>query len=759
MHNDRRRILIILFGILLLAGNRLSGQGLYDISKIQKVEIFFSQANWDYRMDTAKSGHDGYILSDSVRVNGIVFDSVGVKYKGNSSYNSAYSKNPMHISLNEFKGQSYEGYKDIKLGNGYADPSMIREVLSYSILQNYMDCPKSNFATLFINGSYIGVYSNAESINKKFTSDHFSTEDNTQFKCNPVLSPGPNTKSNLKYIDNDSASYYNFYELKSDLGWKELVALCDSVTNKQSNLPSILDWDRVLWMLAFNNAAVNLDSYSGVFAQNYYLYKDNTGRYVPIVWDLNMSLGGFPFLGSSNTSMGSLTITNLQQLPTNIHATDNYWPLINAVHNDPVWKRKYIAHLKTIMAENFTNGAYQTLATQYRTLIDSAVGADANKFYTTTQYQNSMTTSTVVGSYSVPGIKSLMDARVAYLSATGEFTATAPVITNITIPSVNLHSDASITATIQNASAATLSYRFSANEVFGSVAMYDDGNHGDGAAGDKVYGGQFNMSGAQAQFYIYADNSNAGKFSPERAEHEFYTVNAIFSTAKAGEVKINEFLALNQNDTVDEAGQHEDWIELYNTTADPLNLFGLYLTDGSNLTKYAFPPGTIIQPHNFLVLFADQDSSTPQFLHCNFKLSGNGERLMLSDGIGGISDSITYFSQAADVSIGRCPNGTGPFAPTTKATFGKTNCSLGVIQVIPASQPFRVYPNPATNYFQIAGAEICSITVYNALGKEVFHEDHDQPVTEVHIDNCTWNPGMYLVRINESVIMRLQVLK
>src|SRR5262249_12684312 len=155
-------------------------------------------------------------------------------------------------------------------------------VLSYNILKNYMDCPKSNFAMLFINGNYIGIYSNSESINKKFCSDHFNSSEHTLMKCNPIVNPGPNTKSNLKYIDNDTATYSNFYEIKSDNGWKDLVALCDSVTNKSSNLSSVVDMDRALWMLAFNNVAVNLDSYSGVFAQNYYLYMDNTGRYSPI---------------------------------------------------------------------------------------------------------------------------------------------------------------------------------------------------------------------------------------------------------------------------------------------------------------------------------------------------------------------------------------------------------------------------------------------------------------------------------------------
>jgi len=154
------------------------------------------------------------------------------------------------------------------LGNGYADPSLIREVLAYGILKNYMDCPKANFAQLYINSSYIGIYSNDESINKDFCSTYFNSSSNTFFKCNPIGNAGPTTKSNLKYIPlADSSAYFNFYELKSDYGWNELVTLCDTVTNFPASVPNVIDLDRVAWMLAFNSVLVNLDSYSGVFVK------------------------------------------------------------------------------------------------------------------------------------------------------------------------------------------------------------------------------------------------------------------------------------------------------------------------------------------------------------------------------------------------------------------------------------------------------------------------------------------------------------
>ena len=69
-----------------------SAQSFYDLDQIQDIRIYFSQNNWDYRMDTAKAGTESYLLADSVAINGEVFKNCGVKYKGNSSYDAGRAK-------------------------------------------------------------------------------------------------------------------------------------------------------------------------------------------------------------------------------------------------------------------------------------------------------------------------------------------------------------------------------------------------------------------------------------------------------------------------------------------------------------------------------------------------------------------------------------------------------------------------------------------------------------------------------------------
>jgi hypothetical protein len=68
-----------------------------------------------------------------------------------------------------------------------------------------------------------------------------------------------------------------------------------------------------------------------------------------------MSFGGFPYVGAGYTSMGTLSVTNMEQLSPVIHSTDPYWPLINDVMNNAMYKRMYFAHMRTINNEMFVS--------------------------------------------------------------------------------------------------------------------------------------------------------------------------------------------------------------------------------------------------------------------------------------------------------------------------------------------------------------------------------------------------------------------
>ncbi|MGB0839835.1 MAG: CotH kinase family protein, partial [Chitinophagales bacterium] len=328
---------------LMLFSSIIYAQEFYDLNTIQTIEITFAESNWDQLLDNAYPSGE-YIMAEIVTINGEVFDSVGVKYKGNSTYQSNQTKNPFHIELDTYKDHKYEAYTDIKLSNVAKDPSFLREVLSYQVIRQYMVAPLSNYANVYVNGNLIGLYSNSEAISKKFVNSRFFSKNNTFVKCNPPEGAGPQSNDfpNLVYMGQDSTDYYDAYEIKSDDGWDELIDLCDTLSNHTDVVEQILDVDKALWMLALNNVLVNLDSYIGMFAQNYYLYRDDYGRFLPVIWDLNESFGRFSGAGGSGGNLNSTTAK--QQMSPFLHENDADFPLVQKLLDVPMYRKMYLAH-------------------------------------------------------------------------------------------------------------------------------------------------------------------------------------------------------------------------------------------------------------------------------------------------------------------------------------------------------------------------------------------------------------------------------
>jgi hypothetical protein len=125
------------------------------------------------------------------------------------------------------------------------------------------------------------------------------------------------------------------------------------------------------------------------------------------------------------------------------------------------------------------------------------------------------------------------------------------------------------------------------------------------------------------------------------------------------QVVISEFMAKNDETLVDGDGNYSDWIELYNMGDSAVDLNEWYLSDDvENLTQWTFP-SVSIEAGAFLVVFAsgqDEAGYTDSlgYLHTNFKLSGDGEDVVLteSDGETVAYSFLDYPEQSDDVSYG-----------------------------------------------------------------------------------------------------------
>ncbi|HEY6227715.1 MAG TPA: lamin tail domain-containing protein, partial [Verrucomicrobiae bacterium] len=134
-------------------------------------------------------------------------------------------------------------------------------------------------------------------------------------------------------------------------------------------------------------------------------------------------------------------------------------------------------------------------------------------------------------------------------------------------------------------------------------------------------------------------------------------------TLPPANIKINEFMASNTSTLLDPAtGHYEDWFELYNAGANDVDLTSFTLTTSlSNKTEFRIPPGYVLQSGKFLLVWADDTSSSNRIgdpaLHASFKLTKAGGDIGLFDPDGNLIDGFTYVDQTNDISMGHFPDG------------------------------------------------------------------------------------------------------
>ena len=126
---------------------------------------------------------------------------------------------------------------------------------------------------------------------------------------------------------------------------------------------------------------------------------------------------------------------------------------------------------------------------------------------------------------------------------------------------------------------------------------------------------------------------------------------------------LSEIQPQNLTTLADNFGDNDPWIELYNSGNTPLALDGFSLANTySQLDQWAFPAGNVINPGQFLLIWADgepQESAGAQ-LHANFRLNPTSGSVVLSRLLAGtpqILDYINYANVGPDRSFGSYPDG------------------------------------------------------------------------------------------------------
>ncbi|HLB74931.1 MAG TPA: lamin tail domain-containing protein, partial [Sedimentisphaerales bacterium] len=142
-----------------------------------------------------------------------------------------------------------------------------------------------------------------------------------------------------------------------------------------------------------------------------------------------------------------------------------------------------------------------------------------------------------------------------------------------------------------------------------------------------------------------------------------------------GTIVINEALAHSHDDA-------SDWIELYNTSNEIVDIGGWFLSDSdANFTKYEIGEETYLDPYGYIVFHQDSNFGVVSDPGARepFALSENGETVYLHAGrdgeLMGLIDQETFDASETGVSFGRYRKSTGTynFVPMDHNTPGGQN--------------------------------------------------------------------------------------
>ena len=343
--------------------------GFYDQSEIKTIYLYFSQPDyWQQMEDNYWSWSDVEILAKMV-VDGNVYDSVGVQFKGQSSFQQIEhsQKKSFNISLDFVRpDQKIKGYKKLNLNNAFDDPSFIREIFYETMIKRHVPAAKVSFVRLFLNDEYWGLYVNVQQLNKKFYKEWYITNDGTNWRADRrsgLVTPYGDGTGSLNYLGNDTAAYFEQYIVKSTSVadyWDPLIHTCDVLNNTSlsqlpNELPQVMDVDRTLWFLASEILFSDDDSYIRKGRMDYYVYWEiETGRIVPQEYDGNTVMNPnfvywSPFYNEENVN----------------------YPLMNRLFAVPEYRQRYLAHLRTLLNEYFDPVRSDSVINAYQSQIDA----------------------------------------------------------------------------------------------------------------------------------------------------------------------------------------------------------------------------------------------------------------------------------------------------------------------------------------------------------------------------------------------------
>lgn len=349
------------------------GQG-----SIVDINIEISDADWQ---DMTANAKDEEYHSVNITVNGTTVSNAGFRTKGFSSLmavsNSDSDRYGFKVKFDEYvDDQTLNGLDTLVLNASFADPSYMREYLTYSAHASLGGLtPCLTYSRLSINGELFGFYLCIEAYDDSFVERYSSADDTVLYKA---------VSENCTLMSSDDGSGFDVQYGKDDSksNIKNLIEVLNKTTSdNKADLEAVLDIDSVLKAIAVNTVTGNYDSYNGSKAHNYYLMYSG-GKFTYIGWDYNMSIGGF-----SEDNGASVDVDILSPV-YNVELAQR--PLIGKLLAIDKYKERYLGYI-----DSLTNyfADFENTVSKIAASIRADVEKDPSAFYTITEFESNIIAS------------------------------------------------------------------------------------------------------------------------------------------------------------------------------------------------------------------------------------------------------------------------------------------------------------------------------------------------------------------------------
>jgi hypothetical protein len=751
---------------------------IFDDTELGRIDITIDtvKLNWIYANPQSDSEHVASAHFKNKYIDESI-DSIGFRLRGNTSRDA--KKKSFKISFNSFiKGKKFYGVEKLNLNGEHNDPSVIRSKLSFNHFKTIgLAASRSSHIEVYINGLFFGLYLNVEHIDEEFLKKNYADDGGNLWKC---LYP-----ADLKYIDDNPDSYKKImnngtpaYELSTNESAGDFNPLARLIkcVNRTSDAAfpdsaeSLISIPEVLKYTAHNILTGSWDDYWALMNNYYLYYEPKLALFHIIPYDYDNTFG----VDWANVDWTKTNPYNKNKVVTGSR------PLIEKILANQQYRNLYTHFLEFFRDNVYDLKLWDAELERLKIMITNSVSKDPyyplDYGFTTQDFQNSYSASGYFNKHVKFGLRQFVNLRVANLAAQLNYVNAKPIAYQITFqpeyPSINdsIHIDAAVfgKAGIKEVSVHYSENDFKTEQIF--LMKYSP------VAGSKIVEEADRYSatippvkkGSTSKFLVYVTDS----LSQTSAYPRKGGIELKASGTSDKDVVINEFLADNKNSMPDPAGEHDDWVELYNRGSKPVLLSGIYMTDDpAALKKWRFPLDTLfLNPDKILLVWCDEQEGQ-QGVHAGFKLSKSGEFIALVDADGvSIIDSLSFGAQATDVSFGRFPDGSD-FWKTMSPTPGTKNFVTHADNIIVYPDEYKLegYPNPFNPSvkisFTVKKTGIVVIKIYDIIGREIsslINEEKKPGNYNLIFNGAGLASGVYLCRMktgNFEKSIKLQLLK